>query len=131
MTRDRIVDMTYFHGGVPGLALGDSLLPPSVTGRPDGSVSIIERHGLDGAHVRGDRVFLGTLEVAYLFAAMYPLPEGGWIYEVDPVGDVEPDPDYTGGADESVQCPSAVIVRVVGPLPRATVHTVRQLMGAA
>ena len=126
--------MTYYHGGVPGLVLGASILPPSRTGCRDSAKAIVTEYGMDGGHVRDDVVFLGTLEIAELFAAMYPDVAGGWVYEVDPVGLVAPDPDYHGpDPDESVQCPSAVIVRVVGPLSREYVAMVRRVMldGAA
>lgn len=126
--------MTYYHGGVPGLSLGEQLLPPSRTGRTDSAARIVAEHGLGADYVREDVVFLGaTLDIANLYAAMYPAASGGWVYEVEPAEPVEPDPDYSGDDPmESVQCPSATIVRVLGPLPPAFVGRVRDaLMGAS
>lgn len=122
--------MTYYHGGKPGLRVGDEILPPSVTGRTDSTASIAKSAGLEGAeHVRDDRVYLGTTpEVALLFAAMYPTKSGGWVYEVIPKGPVEPDPDYSGPSGESVQCPRATILRVVGPITADLVFRIRQLV---
>jgi hypothetical protein len=121
--------LRYWHGGIPGLPAGGSILPPSVTGRTDSARSICAAHGLDGGHVRDDRVFLATrLEIAELFAAMYPARLGGWVYEVDPVGPLERDPDYQGPSGESVQAPEARIIRVVGPLSREYVAMVLRVM---
>lgn len=119
----------YFHGGIPGLAIGSDLLPPSVTGRTDSTAKIARDH-FDTDYVREDRVFLGrTVEIASLYAAMYPDPDGGWVYECEPVGAVELDPDYTGDdPSDSVQVERAVVVRVIGPLPRALVEGVRQML---
>lgn len=123
--------MTYYHGGVPGLRLGDELLPPSVTGRQD-SAARIAREQLDTDYVREDRVYLGrTVDIASLYAAMYPLAEGGWLYEVKPSDDMEPDPDYIGDDPmDSVQCSRATIVRVIGPLAQPFVDSVRSAVMA-
>jgi hypothetical protein len=121
--------MTYYHGGIPGLALGDEVLPPSVTGMQD-SASRISREEFGVEYVRLDRVFLGaSVDIASLYAAMYPARDGGWVYEVEPCGPLEPDPDYRGeNPMDSVQAPSATIVRVLGPLAPDAVRAVRRAL---
>lgn len=77
------------HGGVAGLAVGQLLLPASVAG-----VASMPVQGR-----RTDRVYLTRHpEVAGMFAALSgptsqdPAHGGGWVYEVEPLGPVEPDP---------------------------------------
>lgn len=124
--------MTYYHGGVPGLRLGDELLPPSITGHFGlNSASDISRE-MGATHVAKDRVFLATtLEIAEMFAAMYPELTGGWVYECDPVGTVELDPDYFGPDGESVQVERAVVTKVRGPMAPALVDIYRRGVFAA
>jgi len=115
----------YYHGGAPGLRLGQDLLPPTATGHR-AAVDYV-RPGTPGAElVRRDRVyFTEDPMVADLFAALYPAALGGWVYEVDPVGLVEPDPDYRGPGGGSLQAPMAVVVRVLGPLRPAIRNAIR------
>lgn len=123
--------MAYYHGGVPGLRLGDELLPPSRTGAR--SVADIAREmAMEGSEVTSnDHVFLGTtVEVAVLFAALYPALHGGWVYECEPIGPIAPDPDYRGGDGLSVQAASAVVTRVIGPLAKTEVAGIRRSMFA-
>lgn len=121
--------MTYYHGGIPGLRIGDEVLPPTRTGMPNSAARIVAEYDLDGPHVRDDVVFLASTEVmAAMFAAMYPAPTGGWIYECEAREPVEDDPDYRGPSGESVQAPSALIVRVVGPLAQSDVNDIRRLL---
>lgn len=97
---------TYFHGGRPGLKPGAFLLPPCVTNAPS-----LSDYGADEVH-RKDRVYVTTNKtVALLFAAGVI---GGVIYECDPVGDLEPDPDCSM-PDISWQCDKAVVIRVIKP----------------
>lgn len=119
--------MTYFHGGVPGLRLGDQLLPPTVTGV---RAAVDFAADLPGAGaVRRDRVYLATTELmASIFAAMHPA--GGWLYEVDPVGEIEPDPDWFGEPGESVEVGSAIVVRVIGPLAPEDVVRIRRVLAS-
>lgn len=110
---------SYYHGGPPGLHVGDLILPPSETGVPSCS-----EFGAAAVH-RNDRVYLCTdINGAYLFAAMHPSGKGR-VYEVEPIGGVEPDPDYNGPPGESVQVPRARIVRVI-PLGRQDRDAIRR-----
>lgn len=113
----------WYHGGVRGLRLGSEVLPPTMSGVKAGADYLPD--SIDAGHVRRDRVYIGTAEVAALFAAMYPHPMGGTIYEVEPVGPVEPDADYGGDDGASAQCARAVVVRVLPPLPLETVNRIR------
>jgi hypothetical protein len=66
------------------------------------------------------------------FAEVYAKlhPNGGWLYEVEPRGEVEPDPDWTGPPEQSCRCPWAVILRVVAKYKAADgeemLHLLRQ-----
>lgn len=110
----------YYHGGVAGLHVGDSILPPSRTG----AVSMADladapkemRDQLAKVHSR-DLVYLTTdPAAARLFAGLHPDGDehrGGDVYRVIPEQPVTPDPDYLHGDGASVCAPSAVIVAVV------------------
>jgi hypothetical protein len=90
----------YFHGGNRGLRVGDYILPPSVTGRDSASDF--------GAHIvhRKDRVYVSTRQIdAQFFAAASQEPV---VYEVEPEGELAPDPDCTSGV--SFTCPKAKII---------------------
>ncbi|MEN6549384.1 MAG: hypothetical protein ABFE07_25340 [Armatimonadia bacterium] len=98
--------MTYFHGGVRGLRVGDYLLPPDSTGARSCS-----EFGGAGVH-RNDRVYITpSPEAALLYAAGQ---DRGVVYQCMPVGDIEPDPDCTMPG-LSWQCEKARIVKVIKP----------------
>ena len=101
-------ETTWFHGGVPGLARGALLLPPSETGN---AALLHYAREVAGASApqRADRVYL-TRE--YLLACVYAgmLP-GGDVYEAVPEGAIEPDPDCALPG-LSIQCARARVVRV-------------------
>lgn len=110
----------YYHGGVRGLNPGDLILPAGETG----AVSIADVGAPDDeialkvARVhRKDRVYLTTEPViARVFASLAVNSRrryGGDVYRVEPIGDVEPDPDYLSGDGGSVQAPRARVVEVV------------------
>lgn len=101
-----MTERVYFHGGVSGLQVGDFILPPDLTGteqRLSAYAAPDAKHG----H-RTDRVYVTpTQNVARFFAAVYP---DGAIYRVEPVGDLEPDPDAPG---DGLMCAQAQVVEVV------------------
>lgn len=91
--------MTYFHGGAPGLRQGDVISPrPPDDDRhlvPGCAVCEARRRGnpsdYDVNH-RFDRIYVTTERfVALCFAAGYPQ---GDAYYVEPLGELEPDPEY-------------------------------------
>ncbi len=94
---------TYFHGGFPRLRVGEFVLPSSVTGAHSTA-----DHGAEGV-CRRDRVYLTTdLQAAKVFAAMFPNGRG-WVYQVEPDGELEPDPDCKDPGF-SFQCERARVV---------------------
>lgn len=100
---------TYWHGGRPGRQRGAYILPPSTTGVPSCS-----EYGAAGVH-RMDRVYITTIRAAaLLFAAGV---KNGVIYECEPLGNLEPDPDCdTPGL--SYQCEKARVIRCIKPSAR-------------
>ncbi|MCY1080321.1 hypothetical protein [Archangium lansingense] len=103
--------VTYWHGGVSGLHVGDYILPPSVTGTQH-ILSVWDGHEEVRPGYRRDRVYLtGEMAVAEVFAAMC-FPSSGWVYRVVPEGQLEVDPD-SGEPGMSWVCARARIVEVI------------------
>lgn len=98
---------TYWHGGHPGLEVGDYILPPSETN----TTHTLLEYGSIG---RRDRVYLTTEFAGALFFACVH-PDGGHVYEVEPEGELADDPDWFGTSGVSVECQRARIVRVIVP----------------
>lgn len=93
----------YFHGGNCGLGVDGYILPPSAT-KVRSSPDYADMGGLH----RKDRVYVTTeLAVAQDFAAPNQLPI---VYEVEPEGALEKDPDC--GAGHSYSCEKAKIIRI-------------------
>jgi hypothetical protein len=77
----------YYHGGQAGLRVGAFILPPSETS----ALNTLYQHGT-AVVARRDRVYVTTsYPAAVMFAALHP--SGGGIYEVEPMGEMTPDPD--------------------------------------
>jgi hypothetical protein len=94
----------YFHGGNRGLKIGDYILPPSVTGRDS-----LSNYGAQKV-CRKDRVYVSVARTdAQLFASRSD-NDNPIVYEVEPEGELEPDPDCISGA--SFACEKAKIVAV-------------------
>ena len=92
----------YFHGSNRGLKVGEYILPPSETGRESAS-----DFGAQIVH-RKDRVYVSTRQRdAELFASANREPV---VYEVEPEGEVAPDPDCKSGA--SFTCAKAKIIAI-------------------
>lgn len=102
------MSVRYFHGGPKGRQRGGFILPPNLT-----RAKTLANYGAGGV-CRTDRVYVTTdLRAALLYAAGVPK---GVIYEVKPVGELEPDPDCLEPG-LSFQCESAKVVRVIKPRP--------------
>lgn len=98
----------FFHGGFPGLAVGDWLLPPEETGTGRRLSRYPEEAGWCA---RLDVVYLSVhQQQARVFAGLYP---DGAVYRVEPEPGVVPvqDPDAPLGC--AVMVPRARVVEVV------------------
>ena len=89
----------YFHGGRAGFK---AILPPSVSGA--------EQNGVvpDRCSGRKERVYI-TTDVADLQSLWASRQSSPMLYEVEPEGAIEADPDHKG-VDVSFQCEKAKIV---------------------
>jgi hypothetical protein len=106
-----------FHGGNAGLEIGGYILPPSITGA--------KQNGVVSSRIRRrDRVYITTdIPTAILWAAQHPTP---LLYEVEPHGTIEVDPDHKG-ADVSFQCMKAKII-AVHEIPPETLQQARSVL---
>lgn len=99
--RELIAATDFWHGGAAGRRPGDLILPPSHTG----AVSVA---GMAGMPTRNDRVYFTTVyEVARGYAAHHRGSNA--VYRVEPVGGLEPDPDYRA---IGFQAPKARVIEV-------------------
>lgn len=101
----------FFHGGVPGSNVNGVLLPAARLG-------LRFRYLTPGAEYDPNWVYLTSDEgVAHAYASRYVTGGGerrpGDVYEVQPIGGVQVDPDYHPFPEAFVRCPQARIVRVV------------------
>jgi len=86
--------IAYWHGGAPGLKVGELILPPSTTCTSITLGAYMGEGEKARAGYRADRVYVTSLqEAAELYAALYP--DGGWVYRVQPWLPLEVDPDCT------------------------------------
>ncbi|MHB1420745.1 MAG: DUF5131 family protein [Bacillota bacterium] len=103
----------YYHGGKPGLNIGDKLLPPSVTRKPT-LLQYAQKIAPEGPQ-RKDRVYL-TIDQddAGIFAMVYSR-SGGSVYRAVPALPLEEDPDCKVPG-YSFQTPVATVVEKQAPL---------------
>lgn len=107
----------YWHGGPAGLAVGDVILPASELSHMPGFYAME-----DYADADPNRVYVTTspliaesfAELVIDWSRMPPVKVHGAVYEVEPVGSVEPDPDYPGSGCH-FSCERARIVAVTKP----------------
>jgi hypothetical protein len=101
----------YYHGGAPGRFPGSLILPQSEVNSRFTAELLEEADGDMSAVYRRDRAYLtSSLVTARRYAMMYPTGHGA-VYEVEPIGRLEPDPDYPPG--ECYMVERARVVRVV------------------
>lgn len=121
----------YWHGGAPGLAVGDLITP-----RPAGD----DAHLIDGCatcearraakplatdHLDPTRVYISTdREYARLYAAGYPR---GGLYQVEPIGDMV----ETTGIDDPLPSWAVPTARVLAVYDPVVVLTAKQARGLA
>lgn len=105
--------LPWYHGGPPGRAVDEQLLPPATTGAP--RLSDHAPAGAATAHVRDDCVYVTPdINVAAMYAVGH---RGGVVYRVQPDGPLERDPDYLGPDAASWQTTAATVLEVI-PVPR-------------
>lgn len=101
----------YFHGGPRGVWVGGDILPAALLPTPASETLTGIAEEMGAAEIaRRDRVYVTvSFAGAAMFAAMRPSP--GVVYEVEPIGALEPDLDCdTPGL--SFTCERAVVKRV-------------------
>ena len=108
-----------FHGGVPGLAVSESLLPPTITKTTSTTLQSSLEEGLTEIAQRPDKVYMTSrVNLARGYASAWINPDtgiegGGWVYEVEVKdGTMEPDQDLLSSDGTSFQADSAVIIRI-------------------
>ncbi|MCJ1685381.1 hypothetical protein MT350_19665 [Rathayibacter sp. VKM Ac-2928] len=114
-------NVTYFHGGAPGLVVGDSILPRNqlpvwreyqVNWRETSAASLGDL---------GDTVSLTTeIAIAIAYAGEYLSPERppgvrrpGQVYEVVPQAEVQMDPDFPASFPTIARCEKGARVAAV------------------
>jgi len=113
------VSQSYYHGGPRGFQRGAMLLPPSIT-RSKSTTEIMGKC----VH-RVDRVYVTTdINAALLYAAAF---NRGVIYEVEPVGQIEEDPDCSMPG-LSFQCERARIKRIQ-KISDSVLSSAREVLG--
>jgi hypothetical protein len=135
MKRGPLMQARFFHGGAPDLSPGDLLTPRE----PGDQRHLVDNCPVCEARRRGapsaydvnhnfDRVYITTVRaVARGFAAGYPK---GALYSVEPVGDIEPDPEQPPGYDEPVNFAvhAARVLSVLDPLVALSPKEERRLL---
>lgn len=97
---------TYWHGGRPGIRRFGMILPSMFTG-----VLSLAECGAAGV-CRRDKVYVTTdFNAALMYAASV---DDGVVYQCDPVGPIEPDPDCNAPG-LSFQCARAKVLKVIRP----------------
>lgn len=100
-----------FHGGVPGLDVGDVLRPASELGAHFTYHSPIAIYDPGFVYAVSDVQVAGSYASRYLPA--HGLPEPGDVYRVEPLGAEEPDPDYKHWPEVFRRMRHARVVEVV------------------
>jgi len=120
--------MGYWHGGAPGLSVGDVILPPSTTGTPHILCAYMGDEG-ERPGWRRDRVYVTTRrEVAVVFAALFL--GGGAVYLVHPSKPLEPDPD-SPDLNTSQACLAARVLSVHTLDEHEVLSVLASMMGGA
>lgn len=104
----------FWHGGAAGRRPGDLLLPPDRSSATNTTADHAPEEAGTTGRARRDRVYLTT---AHDWATLYACSHGknGRIYEVEPIGDLEVDPDYEGPGLASFQVTEARVITVAVP----------------
>ena len=120
MTPDN-AETTYWHGGFPGIKVGQHLLSPDAAAAARIPIAYTPRERPEhGIVSRTDRVYFSTVQEfarAYAFQTEVVTPSGtltsrGTLYRIRPTGPVDEDPDFAGHG-VSWCAPEAVVEEVV------------------
>ncbi|PDT55073.1 hypothetical protein [Sinorhizobium americanum] len=110
----------YFHGGFGGLTVGQFVLPPAKTKAPSTA-----RFGAAGV-CNTSKVYVCTdMDGALVYACMHYSGRGK-VYEVEPIGELMPDPDARVPGI-SFECDKARVLRVFR-VPGKTIKQVQREM---
>lgn len=113
--------MYLFHGGAPGLKIGDRVLPPTDTGVKSQTLAASLELGLDRIAQQPDKVYATTdVMLAKVYAGMWANPDsdksvagGGVVYRiVVEDGTLEADKDLLSSPGVSYQANSAVVTDI-------------------
>lgn len=113
--------MHLFHGGAPGLDVGDKILPPSQTGVKSQTLDASLELGLGKIAQRFDKVYVTTdVMLAKVYGGMWTDPAladslagGGVVYRVAVEdGILEGDDDLLSSPGVSYQANSAVVIDI-------------------
>lgn len=114
-------EVTYWHGGAPGIAAGDRLLTPvalMLSGHvyaPRDAPGLPPTTSLERVYFTTDRQFARAHAHRYeLITAAGKRVGRGSLYRVRPIGRVEEDPDYEGSG-VSWCAPSGIVLEVEEP----------------
>lgn len=105
---------TFFHGGYPGLRVGEKILPKAVTKKENGTRNKSEWMWVDEKMV----YITPDFQLAKGYANAYGTDDvfgggHGWVYRIQPVGEVKEDPNSCKDFPSKV-CKEAVVLEVVG-----------------
>jgi 8-oxo-dGTP diphosphatase len=116
-------EIYFYHGGRPGLQVGDMLLPPTITGVRSNTAKLLDglegKYGIDHEHLEAIQlrthqrqnhcVFVTKeLQIATWIASRHP--QRGDVYQVEPLGNIV---DTTHMSFSEATCDRARIVAVV------------------
>lgn len=115
-------DLRLWHGGAPGRAKGDLVLPPVRTGLSFTRRQMAIESGQSQIGQRLDRVYVTTdRQLAEAYASLWSLDGvrsgGGSLYQVQ-AADLEPDEDLVSLPGVSFQAPRATVISVYNPYVR-------------
>lgn len=100
---------TYYHGGAPGLKVGDTILPRNAQPAWQGLEVIWSRQKASALGDLGNTVSITTdINIATAYAGEYLAPTDhktpGQVYRVEPLQQPEPDPDWPASFPTIARC---------------------------
>ena len=105
--RSPSVKRIYYHGGKAGLPVGGYILPAAETGYTKLDRRLKDVFGEYDEDVYDKNLVYTTTQVEW--AVPYAVVCNGWVYEVEPEGEISPEQDELG-QPTGFRCPRARIV---------------------